>query len=88
MKEPFDKVFLILLGSVFSCIALLFAADIWLPQDQQMFTLISGLVSGFSGAALVRIKPKDQAPSLTLSDKSTVDVQATVHQDPKDPPKV
>lgn len=35
----------------------LFASEHWFPMDGQIFQVISGLLTGFGGALLMRVKP-------------------------------
>lgn len=80
--EKLDKVLILLLGGILFFVGCLFSAEIWFKDDGQLFTSITALLSGFAGSFFTRLKPRDQAPSLPISDKSTVDVQATLHQEP------
>ena len=61
-KEP-DKdkvepvVLLLFIGMVFFTL-MLFISERFFMQDGQMFQVIAGLLTGFSGAFFMRVKPK------------------------------
>jgi uncharacterized membrane protein len=91
--EKLDRVLLLLLAGMVFFTGALFAAKIWFKDDAALFTVLSGLVTGFAGSFFTRLKPKDTPPSLPISDKSSLDVSATLHQEapkteatPKDSP--
>jgi hypothetical protein len=52
-------VVLLFLGMVFFTF-MLFASEKWFPSDGQMFQVVAGLLSGFSGAFFMRIKPRSE----------------------------
>jgi hypothetical protein len=54
---PLDK---LLLGCVVFFAMVLVAISKWSPNDGQTFQVISGLVTGFAGAFLMRIKPAEK----------------------------
>lgn len=60
--DPLDK--LLLFGIVFFAGILIYIAR-WAPQDGQTFQVISGLLTGFSGAFFARLKPKPDASTTT-----------------------
>jgi|HubBroStandDraft_6_1064221.scaffolds.fasta_scaffold536205_2 hypothetical protein len=84
-SEKLDPVLLLLLAGIIFFALTLFAVDIWFKQDQALFSVLSSLVSGFAGSFFTRLRPKDTPPSLPISDKSTVDVSATLHQEAAPP---
>lgn len=65
--DPIDRVLLILLVCTFALVGILFAADVWLPNDQQIFSTVQTMASSFGGAALLRVKerylPNSQTPA-------------------------
>lgn len=57
-----DSVVLLLTGLVICFVVVLLWVAVYLKSDGQTFQIISGLVTGFSGALLMRINPpKDQS---------------------------
>jgi uncharacterized membrane protein YjjP (DUF1212 family) len=67
--DPLDK--LLLLSILFFAGMLIYIAR-WAPNDGQTFQVISGLLTGFSGAFLARIKPKaDPNTAVTTSGTTT-----------------
>lgn len=44
--------------------ALLFVSEKFFPMDGQMFQVIAGLLTGFSGAFFMRVKPKNESPTI------------------------
>ena len=50
-------VMLLFAGMVFFTL-MLFVAEKWFAADGQMFQVIAGLLTGFSGAFFMRVKPK------------------------------
>lgn len=55
-------ILLLFIGMVFFT-AMLFTAEHYFPMDGQMFQVIAGLLTGFSGAFFMRVKPKSAANS-------------------------
>lgn len=53
---------LLFVGMIFFT-GMLFAAEKWFPADGQMFQVVAGLLTGFSGAFFMRVKPKQEAGS-------------------------
>lgn len=47
-----------------------FAAEHFYPNDGQMFQVVSNLLSGISGAFLMRVKPPEKTPP-TVQDPAT-----------------
>ena len=54
-QEP--VVLLLFIGMVFFCGVLIFCEHFF-PMDGQIFQVIAGLLSGFSGAFFMRVKPQ------------------------------
>lgn len=55
-----EPVLLLLTILVLAFCGMLFAAEHWFVSDSQLFQVISGLVTGFSGALLMRVKPRSE----------------------------
>jgi hypothetical protein len=60
--DPIDK--MLLFGIVFFTGVLIYIAR-WAPQDGQTFQVVSGLLTGFSGAFFARLKPKPDSTTPT-----------------------
>lgn len=83
-----DSVVFLLTGLVLSFVGVLIWVAVNLKSDGQTFQIISGLVTGFSGALLMRINPT-KTPALDTSDasvKKTVDTHVETTS-PKDSSK-
>jgi hypothetical protein len=52
-------VLLLFVGMVVFTVAL-FACETYFPNDGQMFQVVAGLLTGFSGAFFMRVKPSTQ----------------------------
>lgn len=68
--------------------ALLFVASYTLPNDGQTFQVISGLLTGFAGALLGRVKPADTKKSDVTMDapgNSTTTTLETRLEPPAEP---
>jgi hypothetical protein len=58
--EPVDRVLLLLFLGVIIFTGILFAAEVWFMQDSQMFQVVAGILTGFTGAFFGRMKPGKQ----------------------------
>ncbi len=72
-----EPIVYLLFAAVVFFTLLLVAISKWSPNDGQTFQVVSGLVTGFAGALLMRVKPPDLRPQLPpgttqVTDKTTV----------------
>ncbi len=64
------------------CIFALFVDAKFFPNDGQMFQVVAGLMTAFSGAFFMRVNPKDSRPQIpegssgTISNSTVVKVPA------------
>lgn len=58
MQGKLEPVIALLFVGMIFFTAMLFAAEKWFPNDGQMFQVVAGLLTGFSGAFFMRVKPK------------------------------
>lgn len=58
-RDPIESVVWLLFAGVFIAVGLAIGIAIWAPSDGQTFQLLSGVVSGFLGALLMRVKQSD-----------------------------
>lgn len=70
-------VYLLFAGMVVFAI-LLFVSEKIFPSDGQMFQVIAGMLTGFSGAFFMRVKPKDGGPSIPEGGSGTTSTTTTV----------
>jgi hypothetical protein len=69
---------LILLAVLVICFTVaLFVAEKAFPNDGQIFQVISGLVTGFSGALLMRVKPRSAGDDLPEGSAQQTTTQQT-----------
>lgn len=62
-REPVESVLLLLAGLMIFFTVVLIGCEIKFKDDGQVFQVISGLLTGISGAFLMRIKPRANAPT-------------------------
>lgn len=60
-REPLEPVLILLSGLMIFFTAMIFVAEHFFASDGQIFQVISGLLTGISGAFLMRIKPRGPA---------------------------
>lgn len=77
-KDKVEPVIILLFIGMIFFTGMLFCAEKWFPADGQMFQVVAGLLTGFSGAFFMRVKPKQETPAQTITqgDDSTVNVKA------------
>jgi len=67
MQPRIEPIIYLLAGLLVFFTLCLFAAEHWFATDGQIFQVISGLLTGISGAMLMRVKPqtntKTEAPT-------------------------
>ena len=73
--EPLEPILKMLAALMIFFTAMLFISERFFTSDGQIFQVISGLLTGISGAFLMRIKPR---ASLTPDSASTVTTTQTV----------
>ena len=66
-RDPIEPVLLLLAGMMVFFTGVLFIAERFFSSDAQVFQVICGLLTGISGAFLMRIKPAPHAPEPTSS---------------------
>jgi len=75
---------------IFYTICLVVVAKL-MSSDGQTFQIIAGLVTGFSGALLMRVKPRGTTPDDPIDPPATVRKIENIHTetqiDPPNPPK-
>jgi len=76
--QKLDQVLLLLLAGIVFFTLAVFAAEHWYPMDGQLFQVMSNLLSGFGGALLMRIKPKDPVKDDPPASASTVSTDSTI----------
>ena len=60
--DKLDSVLLLLFAGIVFFTAVLFAAEVWFMADSQLFQVVAGILTGFAGALLGRMKPGGPAP--------------------------
>jgi hypothetical protein len=70
MGERIEPITLLMFAAVVFFTLLLIAVSKWSPEDGQTFQVISGLLTGFGGAFLGRVKPAAQHPPKSGSEKA------------------
>lgn len=75
-NNPVEPIVKLMVGLVLIFTCMLIGVARFLSSDGQTFQIIAGLVTGFSGALLMRVKPRaatpDDPPPVTL--RRTVDM--------------
>jgi len=56
-SEPIEPIMLLLFGGMVFFTAVLIAVEVWFKSDGQVFQVVAGLLTGFSGAFFGRLKP-------------------------------
>lgn len=75
--EPIEPVLLMLCGMIVFFTLLLFASEKFFGTDGQIFQVVANLLSGFGGALLMRVKPRnnetgDPPTTAQITTKTTV----------------
>lgn len=76
MNAKIEPVVILLACLMFMFTLALFVSNKMFPMDGQMFQVIAGLVTGISGAFMMRVKPKQDATDTTTT--STVQTNPPV----------
>jgi hypothetical protein len=63
--EKVEPVVLLLFLGMVIFAGLLFVSEKFFPSDGQFFQVIAGLLTGFSGAFFMRVKPRESADKIT-----------------------
>ncbi len=82
--KSLDPVLRLLAALVIISILLMFAASKWFPSDGQTFQVMSGLINGFAGALLMRVKPPEKHEGDNVVTTST---ETTIATKPKEETK-
>lgn len=78
MLKQLDHVLYLLAAMVIFFTVLLFVSAKFLTNDGQTFQVVSGLLTGFAGALLGRVKPADpKPPSTTITESVAVATEKT-----------
>ena len=85
MTEKVDYVLFLLFAGMLMFAGLLFVCDVWFKDDAQLFQVIAGLLTGFSGSFFTRLKPKEPTVIPPTSLTSTVQ-ETTVSKTVVPPP--
>lgn len=62
--EKLEPIIWLLFVGIFLLLGILIGVEVAWKDDGQMFQVIAGLLSAFSGAFFMRIKPKDDAKTI------------------------
>ena len=83
-ESKVEPVLLLLFGGIVFFTLMLFVSERFFPMDGQIFQVISGLLTGFGGAFMMRVKPRDtpSAPPGTIA-QVTSTTQTTAQEFPK-----
>ena len=57
--EKIDPVLYMLIGGMVFFTVILFASEIWFSSDSQLFQVVAGVLTGFTGAFFGRLKPSE-----------------------------
>lgn len=60
--DKLEPVVLLLLIGIIFFTGMILVCEKWYPMDGQLFQVMASLLSGFSGAFFMRIKPRGQTP--------------------------
>jgi len=86
-SDRLDSVVILLTFLILTFVAVLLWVALYLKSDGQTFQIVASLVTGFSGALLMRIKPKGAGPDDPVipmpSAPSKVTVEAGSDVEPK-----
>lgn len=86
MRTGIEPVLLLLSALLMFFTVLLFCSSSLYPTDGQIFQVISGLVTGFAGALLMRVKPRtaaEETPPGMEPIQSRTDTSSTVISEKK-----
>lgn len=83
-QDPLEPVLKLLAGLMIFFTAVLFVSEKFFPSDGQIFQVVSGLLTGISGAFLMRIKPRATGEV----DGNAVTTATTTVSVPAEPAKV
>lgn len=61
ISKNIEPIVFLLFGGIIFFTLLLVAISKWSPNDGQTFQVVSGLLTGFAGAFMMRVKPLDAA---------------------------
>ncbi len=78
MKEPVEPVLMLLAGLMIFFTGMLIFVEHFFASDGQVFQVISSLLTGISGAFLMRIKPRGPASPEDLSNTTIATTTSTV----------
>ena len=78
MNEKLEPVVLLLFVGMCVFTGALFASEKFFPNDGQMFQVVAGLLTACSGAFFMRVKPKDNIPSIPEGGSGSTSTTTTV----------
>jgi hypothetical protein len=85
-KQRLEPVELLLMGGIVFFTICLFISERFFPSDGQIFQVVSGLLTGFGGAFLMRVKPKGDKADVPMVPPPGGKVEMLSVTNP-DPPK-
>lgn len=74
--QRIEPILLLLAFLLITFAVMLFVCVLFFPQNGQIFTVVSGLVSAFSGAFMLRVKPKNEPGDGNIDDTSILKLNA------------
>lgn len=77
-SQKFDRTLLLLFVGIILFTMILFASEIWFMSDSQMFQVIAGVLTAFTGAFFGRIKPAAEVPTNVSATSSPGKSTATI----------
>lgn len=69
--EALDRVLILLFIGIVFFTGVLFAAELWFKDDSQLFQVVAGVLTGFTGAFFGRMKPRKEQGESGGDDNST-----------------
>lgn len=84
-SNKFDRTLLLLFFGIVLFTLILFASEIWFMSDSQMFQVIAGVLTAFTGAFFGRIKPSQETPTSVSATSSPGKSTATITNEPPAP---
>ena len=83
-QETVDPVLKMLCGMVVFFTMVLFVAEKYFGNDAQIFQVVAGLLTGFGGALLMRVKPRGtDGASVNIDASAAKTVQSTQETTPQ-----
>lgn len=80
MINKLEPIVLLLFAAMIFFTGALFAAEKWYPNDGQIFQVVSGLLTGISGAFLMRVKPQSAKADPAIDDPQSSSTTTVVKE--------